>query len=354
MRGGTFYNEYVFPLEDFLHFVGVWNRPLQKKYSELLDSNDSTQTLDSMLSIAENSGDVDMQRLVLEYLPLTFSRRHGDPSRPWNAFSIDIRNADGSEKLHFQGNWRDIFQNWEALACSYPEFAESFISKFVNASTADGYNPYRLTKDGFEWEELHPDDPWSNIGYWGDHQINYLLKLIEFSDQYHPGRIAEHLSKELFVYADVPYRIEGYQSLLHDPDNSVNFDDTRAAVIAERCAQTGSDGKLLTLADGSVCRANLLEKLLVTTLVKLGNLVPGGGIWMNTRRPEWNDANNALVGYGLSKRLLSSSPICKMPPSSRPTEGHSWMSWACLLRPIAKMFTAHSRAASPHWTKQAY
>ena len=159
-----------------------------------------------------------MQRLVLEYLPLTFSRRHGDPSRPWNAFSIDIRNADGSDKLHFQGNWRDIFQNWEALAGSYPEFAESFISKFVNASTADGYNPYRITKDGFEWEELHPDDPWSNIGYWGDHQINYLLKLIEFSDQYHPGKIAEYLATELFVYADVPYRIEGYQSLLNDPD----------------------------------------------------------------------------------------------------------------------------------------
>ncbi len=106
--------------------------------------------------MAEKSGDVDMQRIVLEYLPLTFSRRHGDPSRPWNQFSIDIRNADGSDKLHYQGNWRDIFQNWEALAASYPEFAESFISKFVNASTADGYNPYRITKDGFEWEDSAP------------------------------------------------------------------------------------------------------------------------------------------------------------------------------------------------------
>ncbi len=304
MRGGTFYDEYGFPLDDFLHFVGVWNRPLKEKYSGLFESLDNTQTLDSMLSMAENSGDADMQRLVLEYLPLIFSRRHGDPSRPWNAFSIDIRNTDGSDKLHFQGNWRDIFQNWEALAGAYPEFIESFISKFVNASTADGYNPYRITKDGFEWEELHPDDPWSNIGYWGDHQINYLLKLIELSDQYHPGKIAGYLVTELFVYADIPYRIEGYQSLLNNPANSVNYDETRASLIAERCAQTGSDGKLLTLENGSVCRANLLEKFLVTSLVKLGNLVPGGGIWMNTRRPEWNDANNALVGYGLSMVTL--------------------------------------------------
>jgi hypothetical protein len=28
--------------------------------------------------------------------------------------------------------------------------------------------------------------------------------------------------------------------------------------------------------------------------------VPEGGIWMNTQRPDWNDANNALVGWGLS------------------------------------------------------
>jgi hypothetical protein len=304
MRGGTFYDEYSFPLNDFLDFVGTWNRSIKQKCHELFSTKGESQTLDSMLGIAQSSGDVDIRRLVLEYLPLTFSRRHGDPSRPWNAFSIDIRNDDGSDKLYFQGNWRDIFQNWEALAGAYPEFIESFISKFVNASTADGYNPYRVTKDGFEWEELHPDDPWSNIGYWGDHQVNYLLKLMELSNQYHPGKVSEYLAAELFVYAEIPYRIEGYQSLLNDPDNSVNYDDAKALLIAERCEKTGSDGKLLTLANGSLCRANLLEKLLVTTLVKLGNFTPGGGIWMNTRRPEWNDANNALVGYGLSMVTL--------------------------------------------------
>ncbi len=42
------------------------------------------------------------------------------------------------------------------------------------------------------------------------------------------------------------------------------------------------------------------EKLLTLLLAKLVNFVPEGGIWMNTQRPEWNDANNALVGKGLS------------------------------------------------------
>ena len=53
----------------------------------------------------------------------------------------------GEKVLDYQGNWRDIFQNWEALAYSYPQFIDGMIYRFLNASTFDGYNPYRLTKD---------------------------------------------------------------------------------------------------------------------------------------------------------------------------------------------------------------
>ena len=66
----------------------------------------------------------------------------------------------------------------------------------------------------------------------------------------------------------------------------------------------GADGKLVLDADGNVYQVNLLEKLLVPLLGKLGNLVIDGGIWLNTQRPEWNDANNALVGQGLSMVTL--------------------------------------------------
>ena len=37
---------------------------------------------------------------------------------------------------------------------------------------------------------------------------------------------------------------------------------------------------------------------------KLSNFIPGAGIWLNTQRPEWNDANNALVGQGVSMVTL--------------------------------------------------
>jgi len=300
MRGGTFYDEYVVPRDDLLDFVKTWNVPLSGSFS----GHDEPLTRQQVLRAAEGSGDADLQRLALEYLPLTFSRRHGDPSRPWNRFSIDIRNEDGSDKLYFQGNWRDIFQNWEALSLSFPEFIDSFIAKFVNATTADGYNPYRITRDGFDWEVLEPENSWSNIGYWGDHQVNYLVKLLELSLAYYPGQLGEALSRDIFVYANVPYRIKGYKALVSDPRDSVLYDDVKAAAIAIRVKSIGSDGKLLTLADGSIYHVNLLEKLLVPVLSKLGNFVPGGGIWMNTQRPEWNDANNALVGYGLSMVTL--------------------------------------------------
>ena len=62
----------------------------------------------------------------------------------------------------------------------------------------------------------------------------------------------------------------------------------------------GTDGRLLQDGDKGPLLFSLAEKLLVPVLAKLSNLVPGGGIWLNTQRPEWNDANNALVGYGLS------------------------------------------------------
>ncbi|MDX9904903.1 MAG: hypothetical protein RB288_12590, partial [Bacteroidales bacterium] len=54
----------------------------------------------------------------------------------------------------------------------------------------------------------------------------------------------------------------------------------------------------------TVYHVNLAEKILVLLLAKLVNFIPEAGIWMNTQRPEWNDANNALVGNGASMVTL--------------------------------------------------
>lgn len=234
-------------------------------------------------------------------LPLGFSRRHGDPTRPWNRFNINTEDpVTGEAVLDYEGNWRDLFQNWEALSISWPGLLKSMIAKFLDCSTPDGYNPYRVTRDGFDWETVDPRDPWSYIGYWGDHQVIYLQRLLESQEAHFPGSLASSLDKVDYVYANVPYRIKPYSEILRNPKSTIEFDSDLNERLRMGMASDGVDAALLKDGEGRTIKASLLEKLLVSLLAKLSNFVPGGGIWMNTQRPEWNDANNALVGGGLS------------------------------------------------------
>ena len=304
MRGGIFNEGYSIERDDFIRFVLSCDSALYHKQKEFLQNLPLKTKYSRLLNLLAERQNPALERLTYEYLPLTFSRRHGDPSRPWNRFSIDIKDEHGMKVLNYQGNWRDIFQNWEALAFSFPGYLQSMITRFVNASTADGYNPYRLTRDGVDWEILDPTDPWAYIGYWGDHQIIYLLKLMELSHKFNPGRLQNLLLKEIFTYTNVPYRIKPYEEILADPFNTVEFDPDLEELIEKRVARIGSDGKLLWGKDNTIYFVNLTEKLLLPVLVKLSNFIPEGGIWMNTQRPEWNDANNALVGNGISMVTL--------------------------------------------------
>lgn len=303
MRGGIYMDNYNIDSKDFVKFVAEINTKVSEEQKELLANLPEKVTNAELLHLAEETNSLDFVRICYEYLPLTFSRRHGDPSRPWNKFSIDTKNEDGSARSDFQGNWRDIFQNWEALSLSYPEFIENIISKFVNASTADGYNPYRIMRSGIDWECPDPDDPWAYIGYWGDHQIIYLQKLLELSKQYHAGKLSELLTKDIFAYANVPYRIKSYTDIAKNPQDTIEFDSDENDKIRKLVKELGADGRLI-LKEGKVLHVNLTEKILATLLSKLSNFIPEAGIWLNTQRPEWNDANNALVGNGVSMVTL--------------------------------------------------
>ena len=299
MRGGVFSENYTIS-------KSLLNEHITKHNAHLADAdlaiigNLAEEFSYNELVAASAKGSADLQRICNEYLPLVFSRRHGDPSRPWNRFNIKTKDESGNPIVGFQGNWRDIFQNWEALAWSFPYYNNAFIYKFLNATTADGYNPYRITDNGIEWEEPDPNDPWASIGYWGDHQIIYLLKLLEFTETLKPKSLNELMNNESFVYSDVPYEIKDFSLLEVDPNHSIYFNETRNEVILKRAEAIGADGKLVHDENEKIVRANLFEKLLIPVLVKLSNYIPNGGVWMNTQRPEWNDANNALAGFGTS------------------------------------------------------
>ncbi|MEO0469876.1 MAG: hypothetical protein AAF206_09675 [Bacteroidota bacterium] len=304
MRGGIFEDQYAVEKDDLLEYVRTIRPGLLTEEASFFEGLNEQFAYQDLIQTAEASQDANLIRIAYEYLPLSFSRRHGDPSRPWNQFSIETRNADGSKSRYYQGNWRDIFQNWEALAISFPAFINGMITKFVNASTIDGYNPYRITRDGIDWEVIEPDDPWSFIGYWGDHQIIYLLKLLEVSAQHNRDALETLVAARQFVYANVPYRIKSYQDIRKDPQDTIDFDEAVQQEIESRCARLGADGKLMHSPAGDIVRASLAEKMLLTLLTKLSNFVPEAGIWLNTQRPEWNDANNALVGNGVSMVTL--------------------------------------------------
>ena len=304
MRGGVFADGTRLARDDLLAFVRQRNGAVGLALAELAAGWPDTLERADALKAAQRLGP-QAERLVLEYLPLTFSRRHGDPSRPWNKFSIRVRDVAGRRVVNYQGNWRDIFQNWEALVPSEPAYVGSMITAFLGAMTTDGYNPYRISRDGIDWETVEPDDPWSQIGYWGDHQVIYLLRLLEAGQAHDPALLPGLWDRALFSFADVPYRLRPHDEQTAQPKSTITFDDAAHDQAHARARRLGADGLLVCDDAGLPQLATLAEKLAIILLVKAGSLVPGGGLWLHTQRPEWNDANNALVGNGLSVVTLA-------------------------------------------------
>jgi hypothetical protein len=304
MRGGVFVDGTRFDRDDLLAFARYRHRATGEALARALAEAPAVLEREAALAAARALGP-QAERLVLGYLPLTFSRRHGDPSRPWNRFSVRVRGADGRRIVNYEGNWRDIFQNWEALVPSEPAYVGSMIAVFLGAMTPDGYNPYRIGRDGIDWEVEDPNDPWSHIGYWGDHQVIYLLKLMEAAQAREPGLLQGFWDRALFGFADVPYRLKPHAEQVAQPKSTLLFDRAAHRQAEERAGRLGSDGLLVCDDRGAPVLATLGEKLAVIVLAKAGSLVPGGGLWLHTQRPEWNDANNALVGHGLSVVTLA-------------------------------------------------
>ncbi len=302
MRGGIFVHNYDINKPDFIEFLKLRNKIIYHSIINELDQLNEKATISELINFGENQKNPSFTRLCYEYLPLTFGRRHGDPSRPWNKFNIKVNDGDSVLYYH-EGNWRDIFQNWEGLVISYPKSLPSIISKFLNATTKDGYNPYRINKEGIDWEVVDEDDTWSHIGYWNDHQIIYLLKLLEAQWQIDHSFILDSLNKKMFSTANVPYKIKNDDEILKDPKNTIDFDHALHQKIMNDVKKIGTDARLV-LDQDQVVHVSMAEKLLVLQLSKLSNFIPDGGIWLNTQRPEWNDANNALVGYGVSMVTL--------------------------------------------------
>ena len=84
MRGGIFDDNYTIEKEDFITYLENANHKVYFKKSNVIAALPETFDLNHLKSISQSDDDKNFKRLCYEYLPLKFSRRHGDHSRPWN------------------------------------------------------------------------------------------------------------------------------------------------------------------------------------------------------------------------------------------------------------------------------
>ena len=127
------------------------------------------------------------------------------------------------------------------------------IAKFLNASTADGYNPYRMTRDGIEWEVPEPRRSLGQhrlLGRPPDHLPAEAARSRRRSSI--PARCAALLDQRdlRLRRRALPHRPTPI--LLRDPRNTIDFDRGHAGARSRRaCTAMGTDGKLVTDADGA-------------------------------------------------------------------------------------------------------
>lgn len=302
MRGGIFQNEKQIKISDFMNFVSTRNKTAHTEFSKIFTENKISFSSKLERNILESLCKDNPQhlRLFLEYIPISFSRRHGDPSRPWNKFNIELYDENDNQKLYYEGNWRDIFQNWEALLFSYPKYTKNICVKFLNAMTVDGFNPYRILREGIDWEVPEENNPWAQYGYWTDHQVIYLQKILEFYYKTDKNDFLNFFNEKIFSTANVPYRFKSYEEIYSNPKNSISFDYKLDESIKKEELEYGTDARLILTLDKKVQLTSFATKITQLILGKAFNIIPGAGLWMNTQRPEWNDANNALAGNGSS------------------------------------------------------
>ena len=91
MRGGIFLDHDRIPWGDWVHFLHERNHPCEKNNQSWVESRPRESWIDRTTLLKEISerNDSNLMRIGLEYLPVWFGRRHGDPSRrhgachPW-------------------------------------------------------------------------------------------------------------------------------------------------------------------------------------------------------------------------------------------------------------------------------
>lgn len=252
-----------------------------------------------------------------------YSRKHGDPERDYNWFSIQPAPYSSGN-----GSFRDVAQNRRNDAAVTPECGDFNIRYFFSLVQADGYNPLSVTgtrytlkegvtlpacaerarelAGGFTVGDLcekagvcsseavgavlqNSDEHFCadfSEGYWTDHFV-YLIDLVTAYLSVYPDRRRELLYETQLFYFDSGVRLlpAARRSVLRADGKVRRYYSLEEGGAAGRLCTKGGEPFTLTL-DGKIF--NLI-------LMKGASLDPSGtGIDMLGGKPGWNDAANGL------------------------------------------------------------
>ncbi len=266
-----------------------------------------------------------------------YSRKHGDPEREYNYFSLGREYyAQGN------GNFRDVNQNRRSDVLFTPKLGRENIHTFFDLIQTDGYNPLVVTHSTFTLSEeakklllqkapqaedilSQPFTPgklsmaaedWGmskeeakaftaqavcaaeseanaefGEGYWSDHWT-YNLDLVEAYLSVFPEE------KENLLFEDRRYRY--YEAKVRINPRVKRYEMTKNGLrqyhaLAPEARETTY--KWMRTADGQEARSTLIEKMILLCTLKTATLDPAGmGVEMEGGKPGWYDALNGLPG----------------------------------------------------------
>lgn len=276
-----------------------------------------------------------------------FSRKHGDPERDYNFFTL-------SPEFYSQGNgnYRDVNQNRRNDVFFVPEAGLFNVKMFMNLLQIDGYNPLgvqgttftldadmaklllkkhvvsddtelmktlsgkfspgkismqilldntqlKTSESDFITEILEKSTQHIEAvfgeGYWVDH-FTYNFDLIESYLSVYPD------NAKALLYNDSSYRF--FESPVQVLPRNQKYGLTQNGVVRqfgsireEEHTQRFNQSNWLKTKEGDVYETHLAEKLLMLILNKCSCLDPFGlGLEMEANKPGWNDAMNGLPG----------------------------------------------------------
>lgn len=270
-------------------------------------------------------------------LPLyLYSRKHGDPEREYNFFSLD--------RTYFsQGNanFRDICQNRRSDVMFHPKAGAFNLQLFFELIQTDGYNP--LVIEPVSYRVNRPDDLIQLVdpadrkqaqerlsGYFSFGQLameaeqwnlldfdSFLSAVIENSEMEPNARFQEGYWSDHWTY--LMDLIESELSVFPEQEQDLLFHNrnfrwfSRNATVkpqAERYVLTANgirqyncikdeacENKWVLTTDGKPAYSTLFEKLLLLSAIKSATLdLSGAAVEMEGGKPGWYDALNGLPG----------------------------------------------------------